>query len=81
MIHREKLQLWLREALAALGGEALILDVNKQVWALHEDDLKQTGDAFYSWQYDLRWAADELRKTGHLGLRKQGSKSIWILKK
>jgi hypothetical protein len=81
MLRKEHLQLWVREALGQLGGEGLILDVVKKVWANHEADIIASGDAFYTWQYDIRWAADTLRKSGNLGLRKSGSKSVWVLKK
>ncbi len=81
MNYREKLQLWVREALGELGGEGYILDVVKRVWANHENDIQQAGDAFFSWQYDIRWAANQLRRTGSLGLRTVGSKSVWVLKK
>lgn len=80
MTYRERLQLWVREALGELGGEGFILDVMKKVWALHESDIKQAGDAFYSWQYDIRWAANQLRRIDKLGLRNEGAKSIWVLK-
>ncbi len=79
--YRENLQLWVREAIGALGGEARVLEVTKEIWSKHENDLRQAGDAFYTWQYDIRWAADELRRTGNLGLRKEGSRSVWTLKK
>jgi len=72
--------LWVREALAALGGEGKILEVAKHLWLHHENDLRQAGDAFYTWQYDMRWAADSLRKQGKLGLRQEGSRSVWVLK-
>jgi hypothetical protein len=80
MHYREKLQLWVREALGDLGGQGLILDVAKHVWANHETDLKNSDDAFYSWQYDIRWAANQMRRAGKLGLTTAGSKSIWVLK-
>lgn len=80
MTYRDKLQLWTRESLGKLGGEAPINDVAKQIWLDHENDLRQAGDAFYSWQYDMRWAAQNLRRKGALGLRQEGSKSIWTLK-
>ncbi len=81
MTHREKLQLWVREALGELGGEAPINAVAKRIWLSREKDLKQAGDHFYSWQYDIRWAAQKLRDAGALGIRKEGSRSIWTLKK
>jgi hypothetical protein len=79
--NREKLQLWVRQALGDLGGEGLITDVMKRIWADHEHGLKQLGDTFYTWQYDARWAADQLRKTGHLSFRKEGPRNVWVLKK
>lgn len=80
MAYREKMQLWVREALGALGGRAEIIAVAKHVWANHEADLKD-GDQFFTWQYDMRWAAQTLRDKGSLGLEKVGSKSLWVLKK
>ncbi|MGH7899842.1 MAG: hypothetical protein ACREQQ_17940 [Candidatus Binatia bacterium] len=28
--------------------------------------MKQAGDLFYTWQYDLRWAAKRLRDVGKM---------------
>src|SRR5690625_3724952 len=57
---------WVVEALEQLGGTAGVLEVSKQVWQNHEDQLRASGDLFYTWQYDLRWAATNLRKAGRL---------------
>ncbi|TPG41432.1 hypothetical protein EAH79_08895 [Sphingomonas koreensis] len=80
VLYRDKLQLWVREALGKLGGQGLVNEVARQIWLDHETDLRGSGEHFFSWQYDMRWAAQRLRETGKLGLRKQGSKSIWFLK-
>lgn len=45
-----------------------MIDVAKHIWANHEDELKRSGDLFYSWQYDMRWAAQNLRGAGQLTL-------------
>lgn len=79
--YRERMQLWVREALGELGGEGTIVEVAKTLWAARENDLREAGDAFYLWQYDMRWAAQKLRGKGMLGLRKDGARSIWTLKK
>lgn len=57
---------WVVEALDQLGGTAGVLEVSRQVWKNHEDALRESGDLFYTWQYDLRWAATRLRKDGRL---------------
>lgn len=80
MKYQEKLQLWVREALGALGGESSVNDVAKHIWDNHQGNLKLEGDRFYSWQYDMRWAAQQLCEEGMAGLRKQGGKTIRILK-
>ena len=80
MTYRDRLQLWVREAVGKLGGAAEVNQVAKQIWLDHENDLKQAGDHFFSWQYDIRWAAQELRRKGTMGLYKKGAKSVWTLK-
>ena len=60
------LQEWVLEALHALGGTAGVVAVSEYVWRAHEADLRASGDLFYTWQYDLRWAAQKLRDAGSL---------------
>lgn len=57
---------WVIEALTELGGSGGVVDVSKQVWSTHEGDLAASGDLFFTWQYDLRWAAQTLRNGGVL---------------
>lgn len=68
---------WLVECLEALGGTASLLDVSKELWQRHEEDLRDSGDLFYTWQYDLRWAATKLRKQGRLA--ENGPREPWRL--
>lgn len=53
-------------SIEALGGQADIIKVCKYFWEQHHKDLERSGDLFYTWQYDIRWAATELRKTGRM---------------
>lgn len=64
MSKREDLKTWVIEALQRNGGEALLIDIAKDIWAHRSDDLKASGDLFYTWQYDMRWAGTALRKQG-----------------
>lgn len=70
---------WLVSALKAQNGSASIINICKHVWEVHEDDLRNAGDLFYSWQYDIRWAADYLRRTGILRSAELSPKGIWEL--
>lgn len=76
---RHDLQAWLVDALEAQGGAATIVKVCEHVWANHERDLRAAGDLFYTWQYDIRWAATKLRKRGIVGPAIAAPSGTWIL--
>lgn len=79
MLIREDLRDWIIEALSARGGGASVLEVCKYVWEHHEDDLREGGDLFFTWQYDIRWAATALRKEGILASTEPKSATPWRL--
>ena len=33
-------------------------------WQTHESELPASGDLFFTWQYDIRWAAQHLQNVG-----------------
>jgi len=66
MADRSSLKAWVLHALRELGGTGTIVDVCKIVWRDHHDELEASGDLFFTWQYDIRWAAQYLRDTGYL---------------
>ena len=70
---------WLREALRALGGRGTVTQVCRQIWRTHRRDLPRLGDAFFTWQYDVRWAAYLLRETGEASFEREGRNTIWHL--
>lgn len=61
MASKQDLDRWLIEAQAATSGGSWV-DVCKYVWQHYADELKRSGDLFYTWQYDIRWAAQRLRR-------------------
>jgi hypothetical protein len=70
---------WVQEALAAQGGSGSIVDVCRHIWQVHEPDLRMSGDLFYTWQYDVRWAAYQLREAGRMKAEKDSPKGVWQL--
>lgn len=78
MANKHLLIEWVLEALEELGGSGSVVDVSKVVWRRHELDLRSAGDLFYTWQYDLRWAAQTLRDNGRLKSM-DGKKGAWEL--
>jgi hypothetical protein len=72
MATRSDLKDWTVEALAALGGSARIADICKHIWNNHESELRQSGDLFYTWQYEMRWAGQILQKEGKITKKAEG---------
>ena len=74
---RDVLKDWVKDALRRNSGELNLIGVAKDIWAHHEKDLRSSGDLFFSWQYDMRWAATALRKSGEI--EAATDRGIWKL--
>jgi len=81
MASRKDLVDWVREALIALGGEAKIARICEHIWRNHEDEIRRSGDFFYIWQYEMRWAGDMLVKAGKITKKVPGKNGTWAVKK
>ena len=81
MATKHDLQGWLVDALEAHGGSGTIVQVCRYVWQNHEETLRASGDLFYTWQYDVRWAAHQLRRKGKMMPDSTSPKGIWELGK
>jgi hypothetical protein len=79
MASKIDLQDWVEEALRAQGGAASLIQVAKHIWASHEIELKKSGDLLYTWQYDMRWAATNLRQKRVLKSADVSPKGVWEL--
>ncbi|SNC61200.1 hypothetical protein SAMN05445756_0433 [Kytococcus aerolatus] len=77
MATQTDLKPWILDALTALGGQAHWVDVAKHIWGAHEDELRASGDLFYTWQYKLGWAAKQLVDEGRL---EKPGRGVWILR-
>ena len=67
------------EALQALGGRGTIVQICKHIWEKYESELHKSGDLFYRWQYDMRWAGLQLRKAGKLVAADKAPKGLWVI--
>lgn len=70
---------WVVEALRGLGGAGSVVEVCEDVWRHHEAELRQAGDLFFTWQYDIRWAAQTLRDEGVLQPMAGRRRQPWAL--
>ena len=78
MLSRHVLKDWVLDALRRLGKPSKIVDVSKEIWRAHGDDLAGT-PLFYTWQYDMRWAALSLSKEDKVLLSNKVGRGCWAL--
>ncbi|WP_152657082.1 hypothetical protein [Oceanobacillus sp. CFH 90083] len=79
MMHKDELQCLVKEALESANGSANIVKVSEYIWNHYEKELKESGNLFYTWQYDIRWAANELRRKGIMKDAENSPRGVWEL--
>jgi hypothetical protein len=79
MATKENLPDWIMAALSYHGGTAKLIDVAKYIWEHYEPELRSSGDLFYKWQYDMRWAANQLRRTDKMKSADISPSGVWEL--
>lgn len=76
-MNRDDLPDILYSSIKAIGGQVDIISVCKYFWAHYKTELELSGDLFFTWQYDIRWAATELRKTKRMKPAEVSPRGIW----
>ena len=66
MATKEDMKDWIVQCLNSREGKGWPREVCKYVWENYEVQLRESGDLLYTWQYDIRWAAQKLRNEGIL---------------
>lgn len=79
MANRKDLRNWIIEALKANNGSASLIEVCDYVWKNYEKELRISGNLFFTWQYDIRWVANQLRREGIMREVDSSRKGIWEL--
>jgi hypothetical protein len=67
------------EALTERGGEAHLQLIAMDIWDRYGKELGESQLA-YTWQYDYRWFASELRKQGRMMPAVDFPKGVWRLR-
>lgn len=70
---------WVAAALKVLGGRGSLIEVAREIWKKHEAELRASGDLFYTWQYDMRWSANVLRRKGIMKSAEISPAGVWEL--
>jgi len=81
MLNKQDLGRFIVECLQQKGGSATIVEVSKFIWDTYEVSLRNSGDLFYTWQYDYRWQATLLRKQGVIKDANDSPNGVWELTK
>lgn len=78
---RKDLRDWLIETLKIKKGSASIPEVCKYICMHenHENELRRSGNLFFTWQYDIRWAAKQLRDERIMRPHELSPRGIWEL--
>ncbi|MDE7405580.1 MAG: hypothetical protein K2M89_01740 [Clostridiales bacterium] len=56
----------LYQLIKELGGSAAMMTIFRKFWKEHKNEIQEGDDFFYTWNYDIRWAATKLRKEGRM---------------
>ncbi len=77
-MNKQNLPEYVLNALNALGGEATIVEICKYIWdnEISKIPINQRNDHFYTWGYDVRWAAQKLRDNNLSYIPRRG---VWAL--
>jgi hypothetical protein len=78
-LERSDLVAIVRSALKRLGGEGTVVEVAKEIWKERQADLAASGDLYYTWQYDMRWACQKLRDQREAVIGGSKGKATWRL--
>lgn len=79
MASKNDLPAWVHDALKTHRGSAHLVEVAKHIWIHHEPELKASGNLLFTWQYDMRWAANKLRRDGRMKPVSDSPKGVWEL--
>lgn len=79
MANKDDLRTWVADAVGAHDGAATIVEVAIHIWSNHESELRESDRLFYTWQYDMRWCALELRKSGTLVAAASSPPGTWVM--
>lgn len=72
---RHKLVPWVSQALVKLGGSAPIMQIAREIWEAHSDEITADDNLFYQWHYDMRWAGEILSKAGKID--RNSTRGVW----
>jgi len=71
---------WVAEALRGANGSATLAQLNKAVWLRHGSSFVVDDELLYSWQYETKRAAEQLRKEGAVLPANESPRGVWTLR-
>lgn len=77
MVNDDMLKLWILEAVECQSDLPGYVEIAKYIWLNYEEQLRVSGNKFYTWQADLRWLCTRLVKEDKLVRLKDGNRSVY----
>jgi hypothetical protein len=77
MVDRADLMPWIIDGLKANSGKVHFIEISKHIWKNHQRELEASGNFFYKWQYEMRWAGNKL--VNEKKIIKDKSNGVWEL--
>ena len=75
----EALMRWVIDTIDANRGWTTLIDICKHIWKNHGKEIQDSGEDFYTWQFDVRHAVKELRSNGIIRLADITLEGVWVL--
>jgi len=69
---KDTLKPWIAAILKSAGRRMTILEIAREIWRMHETELRKDELLFLTWQYEMRWSADQLKDEGKLEESRDG---------
>ena len=78
-MRRDDLPDLLYRNLDELGGEATVVEAAAWFWSRYDKELRNSGHLFYTWEFDLKKAAESLRRDHRMVEAFDCPENVWEL--
>jgi hypothetical protein len=78
-VSRKEFSPWVIAALENHSGTANIFQISKYVWDNYHHIISQDSKMLYTWQYELRWAIQNLKKELKIQHKEKSIRGTWEL--
>lgn len=78
-MRRDDLPDLLYNVLDELGGEATAVEAVACFWTRYDEELRESGNLYYTWEFDLEKAVKDLRRDHRMMEAFYSPEDVWAL--